>query len=351
MRIRLYYGPSEKPIVEKGLPSYMSHCLVTALLIGFTSVCAYGQSCSPGPGPLGTGPRCGPNPVPCAQCTGTWTDNYGWTYNISSNNNPPYAGTYSVSGTLQSVGLCGALYQNSSGTLAQINGGDGPANTQLNITFSNPDPSGWCDLGNGQYQHIADTQTISVNITNDDCDNASGSWSNSDGCPACSGNLAMTKPSDIPDLNPAETTSVVSWWSSDPTIMLYDETIGSSKSLAGRQVFEMSTAPNDGCWYQDSLYGKQDLTGGGWFVGYYYFNNRYEYDYVGMGYLRVPYYRGQVQNSVNRTPCLVTLPQTMKIYTRLGSQAYFNDTLYYNLPDQVNYGVSKNNVQAWRTYP
>jgi hypothetical protein len=109
--------------------------------------------------------------------------------------------------------------------------------------------------------------------------------------------------------------------------MLYEETIGSSKSMAGRQVFEESTGPDDRCHYPNSIYDPLDLTGGGWFVGYYYFDNRYEYDYVGMGSTVTQYYKGLAPNSVNVTPCVVTLPQTMKIYTRLGSQSYFSDTL------------------------
>ena len=335
--------------VSQGVGSWVSmtvRCIVAASM-SFLSVCAYAQSCSPGPGPEGTGPRCGPNPVPCAYCTGTWTDNYGWVYTISSNNNPPSESTYSVSGTLQApASYCSIRYQNvQSGTLSQTNGGSGPATTELNITFSNPTPTGTCSLNK---QHISNTQTISVKITNDDCDNAAGTWSNSDGV---NGNLSMTKPTDFPDLSPPETTSVVSWWTDDPTIMLYDETIGSSKSMAGRQVFEAAGAPNDTCWFINSLYNYSDLDGGGWYVGYYYFNNRFEYDYVGMFSSAVSYYKGLVPNSVNKTPCLVTVPQTMKIYSRSGSQAYFNDTLYWNLPDKVNYGVSKNNVQAWRTYP
>ena len=44
-------------------------------------------------------------------------------------------------------------------------------------------------------------------------------------------------------------------------------------------------------------------------------------------------------------------PHPMKIHTPAGAQPCFSDTLYWNLPDQVNYGVAKNNVRAWRTYP
>lgn len=321
--------------------------LFIASLLCFISHCIYAQSCSPGPGPNGSGPRCAPNPVPCAHCTGTWTDNFGWVYNINSRDYPPGPGSWLVSGTLKApASSCSVLYQNvSSGTLTQTSGGSGPATTTLNVTFSNPTPTGYC--GN---THISATQTITATITNDDCANASGSRSNSDGS-ASNVPTSLTKPADIP--TGGETTSTVSWDSQFPTIMLFQEGIPSPRSLAGRQVFEAGGAPSDTCWQKvpNSPYAHGDLSGGGWYVGYYYFDSSFHYDYVGMFPDAVKYYKGLAPNSVNVTPCLVTLPQTMKIYTPTGSQSYFSDTLYWNLPDQVNYGVAKNGVQAWRTYP
>ena len=313
-----------------------------AMAISFNFTCIYAQSCSPGPGPSGTGSRCAPNPVPCAHCTGTWTDNFNWVYTISSRDYPPGPGSWLVTGTLRAPAnspgnpsSCAIVWQNvSSGTLQQTSGGSGAGMTRLNVTFSNPSPA-VC----GTFRPAA-TQSTAVNITNDDCANASGTWSNSDGL---SGNLAMTKPADIP--TGGETTTAVSWYSLDPTIMLFQGGIPSSRSLAGRQVFEVAGVPSDTCWQKlapNSLYAHADLTGGGWYVGYYYFDNSYHYDYVGMFSDAVKYYKGLVPNSINVTPCLVTLPQTMKIYTPTGSQSYFNTTLYWNLPDQVNYGVAKN---------
>ncbi len=131
--------------------------------------------------------------------------------------------------------------------------------------------------------------------------------------------------------------------------MLYEQTIGSSKYMAGMQVFE---SPNgnatDTCWFSGSVYNPGGLSGGGWFVGFYFFNNEWDYDYVGMYSGAVTYYRNN-----NRTPCLVTIPQAMNMYQydTAGSFTYFTDTLYWNLPDTVNYGVARNGVQAWRTYP
>jgi hypothetical protein len=96
------------------------------------------------------------------------------------------------------------------------------------------------------------------------------------------------------------------------------------------------------------MYQKDGLSNGGWYVGYYYFNNKWEYDYIGMFSGAVAYYR-----SMHRVPCEVTIPQTMNIYARgtLSSYPYFNDTLYWNIPDNTNYGVAGAGVQAWRTWP
>lgn len=71
-------------------------------------------------------PKCAPNPVPCAHCTGTWTDDFGYTYNLSSNNNPPAIGTYNVTGTIQEPTQdCSVRWQIASGTITQTGGEQG----------------------------------------------------------------------------------------------------------------------------------------------------------------------------------------------------------------------------------
>jgi hypothetical protein len=290
-------------------------------------------------------PPCSPNPVPCAHCAGTWTDNYGGTWTVTSNTTPPSSGTYSVSGTLRvpsPVPGCPTVTWSVSGTLSQTFGSASQrGTTAAHWVASNPSPSSQC----GNWIPFSST-TFDGNILNDGCDFSSGTWSNSDGA---SGSFSMTKPTDFPNLNPAETSTVVAWWSSAPTVALFEQNIGSSTYLAGQQVYEASNgSPTDTCWFSGSIYAPGALSGGGWFVGFYFFNNRWHYDYIGMLPQTVSYYR-----SNNRPPCLITIPQAMRMYARdtLSSSVYFTNTLYINLPDHTNYGVARAGVQAWRTWP
>jgi hypothetical protein len=107
----------------------------------------------------------------------------------------------------------------------------------------------------------------------------------------------MTKPSDVAA---SETSTAVAWWSVYPTVVLYQGNITPANfdSLAGRLPISSTIAP-----------------------------------------------RG-------RTPCLVTAPQAMNIYTRagVGNVRYYTDTIYVSLPDNTNVGVSRGGVQAWRTW-
>jgi hypothetical protein len=139
-----------------------------------------------------------------------------------------------------------------------------------------------------------------------------------------------------------------------PTILMFQGTISSSdsNSLAGRQVFESPNgSPSDSCWRSSDAalgYEEYHLTGGGWFVGFYYFSSSYYYDYVGIVPDYIDYYRQK-----NRPPCLAYASQTMNIYTRagLGSVPYATNLLYgVNLPDYTNVGVARDGVQGWRTW-
>lgn len=326
-------------------------CLSAGLIALACAVSASGQGCG--------SPQCSPNPVPCAHCTGTWSDNTGFTYNISSNNNPPMVGTYNVSGTMQaSPADCSVVYQ-VSGTITQSWGGSGVGLTTLNLTGSNPSPSGSCS---NDGQHISDYQYVDVSITNNGCDYASGSWSNSDGF---QGNLTMTKPADIPDEFPTQTSSAVCWWDQGCggvwPVVLFEDTIGSSKSMAGRQAYEWQGASTqDTCWFQGSWFPPYGLSGGGWYVGYYWgsgggagYSNKMEYDWVGLGPDTVTYYNGiNVEgstNAMNRVPCTMNAPQNMSLYTHTSSQEYLTDELTISI-QQGWYGVAKNGVQAWRQY-
>ena len=175
---------------------------------------------------------------------------------------------------------------------------------------------------------------------------ASGTWANSTGIG--SGSFDMTKASDIAL---TETSTAIAWWSTYPTVLLFQGSISSTNSLAGRQVFESTNgSPSDSCNRAgDAALGYQSyhLTGGGWYVGFYYFNSWYDYDYVGIPPTYVNYYRGK-----GRTPCAMAAPQMMNIYTRAGlsSVSYYSDTLQISLPDNSNVGVERGGLWGWRTW-
>jgi hypothetical protein len=213
--------------------------------------------------------------------------------------------------------------------------------TSFTWNATNPSPSGSC----GGYTPVS-SQTYTGTITNDGCDVAGGTWSNSSNL---SGGFSMTKPSDLPDGNPTEITNAIQWDPTYPTQADYEGAIQTSKSFAGRQVAEHPTSPaSDACWFQGSGVDEYVLSGGGWFVGYLAFDSKYDYDIVGLTPDAITIYR---KNS--RTPCLISAPQTMSAYTRatLSSDDYYNDTLYISLPDQSWVGVSRGGLQAWRTWP
>lgn len=199
------------------------------------------------------------------------------------------------------------------------------------------------------------TFSISVNITNDGCDYASGTYTNPDD--GGSGNLTMTKPADIPDENPVQTSAAFCWLDQCPaggswTIGIFRDTIGSSKSMAGRQAYESQGASSqDNCWYQGSVFDPYGLSGGGWYVGNDLFGNEMDFDQVGIPPAEVAWYNGS-NGGLNRVPCVISAPQTMALYTHTSSQPYILNTVSISL-QQGQYGVGKtsgNSVQAWRPY-
>jgi hypothetical protein len=263
---------------------------------------ASGQSCST--------PLCSPNPVPCAHCIGTWLDNTGARWTVTSLGNPLGPGTQAVSGsvTVPFPAGCPSVTWTVSGTLTQTTGNAYTAGTTaLNWQASNPNPSRSC----GGVTPVS-TMTYTGNIDNNGCDTGAGSSVNSSGV---HGSFSMTKPTDVAS---SETSAAVAWYSVYPTILLFQGNISpaSLNSLAGRQVFESPNGtPTDSCYRTtdpSNIYPFH-LSGGGWYVGYYYFNSSYYYDYVGFTPGLISYYR-----SKGRTPCLATAPQAMNIYTRAG---------------------------------
>lgn len=288
-------------------------------------------------------PPCSLNPVPCAHCTGAWSDGIA-TWTLASNNNPPSQGSYSVSGSVSAPHPggpgCPVTTWTVSGTIIHTPGTPTVrAVTGITWNASNPSPNISC----GTHSPAA-SFSITGTILNNGCNTGSGTFSR----PGISTSVSLSKTADVPDMSPYEYVSAIAWWGISPTVMVFEQGLASTKSLAGRQVFEQPTsASTDTCWWVGSSFAYGGLSTGGWYVGAYYFNSQWHYDYVGMLHMGVDHYR-----SNGRIPCLVTIPQTMLIYSNdtSSSTPYVYNTLYWNLPDYVNVGVSRAGVQAWRTY-
>ena len=255
------------------------------------------------------------------------------------NNNPPTQGVYTVSGTVKTPypGCTTRTYQ-VTGTLTH---NVGLSTFAWNATNPQPPPA---PCGDG-FLH-APSFSYSGSVTNNGCNTGSGTWSQL----GETGSFTVSRPADYPDLSPTETSTPRAWSPQYPTVMQYEGKIRATKSFAGRQVFETpGNLPTDTCWYPDSGFIPYSLSGGGWYVGYYFFlGNQFHDDWIGFPPNMVLDYR-----AAGRTPCLASAGQVMRLYTNgvSGSQIYKTNTLYINLPDNVWVGTARDGAQAWRQYP
>src|SRR5258708_5367972 len=167
------------------------------IIAGLGSVFAQDPGCS--------SPPCSPNPVACAHCAGTWTDNGGAVWTVTSNTTPPSAFTYPVSGSVvvpAGAFGCPSITYSVSGSITQTFGSSTTrGTTAIQWVASSPSPSSSC----GGYTPVS-SQTYNGNILNDGCDFGSGNWTNSSGL---HGSFSMTKPTDRPDQSPAESSTAV----------------------------------------------------------------------------------------------------------------------------------------------
>lgn len=250
------YLVSGRPAFSRGRRLVGNAALAFAILgsVICSNNIAFGQGCSK--------PICSPNPTPCAHCIGTWTDNYGETWQLHSPGYPLAPGTQSITGTVKVPNPgCPTVTFAVSGTLTQTNGtvSNGIALTGGTTTFeldaSDPSPPEPCGL------YVPAPFKYLGSIANDGCDTASGTWQNSGGGP--NGNFDMTKPTDVAG---TESSTAVAWWSSYPTILLFQGNISSTYSLAGRQVMESPNGtPSDSCYKTGDPPSivQYHLTGGG----------------------------------------------------------------------------------------
>lgn len=258
------------------------------------------------------------NPVPCAHCNGTWTDDGGSNWTVASAS-ATGLGTYNVSGSVTTphpVAGCPTITYTVTGSLTLSSGGI----TQIYWLAGSPSPSTSC----GGYTPVS-SMTYRGEILNNGCDMGNGTWENSRGA---KGNFDMTKPPDLPDYTPAETTVPVGWSSQWPTVQQWRQTLQASTNFTGRQVLELPAYGADGCWFPGSIFAPYYIDGSGWFVGYWYFDNLWGDDYVGVAPAAATYYRTQ-----GRAPCSAYAPQDMQIYVQdvNGSQSYFQDVVGFTI--------------------
>lgn len=248
------------------------------------------------------------NPVPCANCNGRWTDNYGDVWTLDTNwSIGDTAITGSQSGPI-GPGCPNVTYGSVSGSLTRIPGsGSTNGRTTFTVTASGPVPSSYPGCS------IASSVTFSGEIYNDGCSTGSGTWSNS---LTYSGTFTWSKPCETPT---SETTNGDNWaditYGGEPTEFAFQAQLNASSSYNGRQVYEASGGiGSDGCWFPGSMYGTLDsITGGGWPVGSFAYNY-YGYDTVGYISAAVSYYRSERPGQGLVFPCSSTIHQNMTIY-------------------------------------
>jgi hypothetical protein len=214
-------------------------------------------------------------PAACTNCSGTRTDNYGYTWILDTTGGQP--GTVSGSFTSNGVDGCPNTTRSVSGTHDRTNG-------QFNINATNPNPPAGTPCANGAV--IADFINYPGTIDSGGCNTGSGSWSN--GQPP-GGSFSWSKPCDVPS---GDTTYYSNFWgdsnqdvnTSEPTVYLWYGQVNADRDFTGRTVMEQQGPPgNDACWFEGSLALKFDhVTGGSWNVNTpALFYNGYAFDEVG----------------------------------------------------------------------
>lgn len=319
----------------------MKIALLCQLLLCFTmaSVSVVAQSS------CGT-PPC-PNPIPCANCNGTWTDNYGDVWSLDTNWS---VGDTAITGSQTGpVGLgCPSVTYNVSGSLNRTPGsGSTNGRTTFSVTGTGPIPSSYPGCA------IASSVTFNGEIYNNGCSTGSGTWSNSLGY---SGSFTWSKPCETPA---SETTNGNDWaditYGGEPTAYAFQAQLNAPTSYNGRQVYEASGGTgSDGCWFSGSLYQPfNSVTGGGWPVGSIAYNY-YGYDTVGYGSATVSYYRSERAGLGLAFPCSSTIYQNMMIYCTGqpagGGTLYQRNTLTSTI-DTGSVGEARGSDSVTRLWP
>ena len=318
-------------------------CAVAALAMFFASVNAPAQIGVPGC----TGTPC-LNTVPCKQCTGRWTDDFGGTWNVTSSASDSASGTLFVN--VQSFGCISQTYQ-VAGNLIPVAGTIANGYASISLHATNPVPGYG---GTGCRYNIATYADLTAAIQNNGCDLVTYS-SSTLVTDRGTVNTNLSRPADLPT---GETTAFVGWstgayatigqWRSALT-----GGINPPPTFDGRQVTEAAAGESsDTCHFEGSRFQPAGLSGGVWNVGFYFYNT-WDDDYVGNLPAAVTYYRQNL-----RPPCSATVPQGMYIFTH-GQYGYEQsyESLYTTgsvgegIPDYTHIGSSRDGHTASKVWP
>ncbi len=282
------------------------------------------------------------NPVPCEHCTGTWTDDVGAVWTVTSDLAPTW-GTWGVTGSLSApIGPgCPRASYSVEGWITQTWGSDSVYGaTSFHWRAFNPAPYTPCGGLTPQA-----SITYDGNIENNGCDKGSGTWTNSSGL---GGSFSVSKPPEIPW---GESTTAVGWSSVyGGSVQQWRQVLQGFGNFAGRQVTESPTGGDlDTCNFAGSGVDNYHVTGGTWNVGFWFWDSTWGDDYVGWSGDRVTFYR-----SNGRPPCSASAGQGMNITIqgRSGAlQNYLFDGIGTGLPDYATVTSSRAGQTVSRTWP
>ena len=282
------------------------------------------------------------NPVPCENCSGTWTDDYGAIWGVTSEQAVTW-GTWSVTGNVSvphPITGCPRINYTVSGSVTQTWGSDTAYGaTSFTWQASNPSPSTICS-GVTPFTSV----TYNGSIENNGCNKGNGTWMNSSGG---SGSFTMSKPPEVPS---GELTTSVGWSSGYGGSVHQWRQVLQGPFLAGRQVAESPTGGDlDTCNWPDSGVDNFRVTGGYWNVGFFFWDNTWGDDYIGWTGARVTYYRTNM-----RPPCSASAGQGMNIAIQGRSGALHNylvGSIGTGLPDSVTVTSSRAGQTVSTTWP
>lgn len=281
-------------------------------------------------------PACNPsagnciNPLPCADCSGQWTDNYQDTFIINHDSQGVLTGS---SGTFNSPyvqnGLCPAVTYTLNGQFVPVYGDSTtPGRTDFVFEATNPDHGSTANCQVSTNTRFMGSIPSAGGGGGTNCGHADGTWTNSLGY---SGTFRWDRACNVPSGNPAEKSTFVEWgnnYGQDANFAAFTATISGNINWDGRDVIESAGAALDTCAIEGIA--PPAVTGGLWHVGILgidtntstnLLNNTYGLDFVGDTTATVTFIKNR------GVSCRRTVEQIMKIFC--STPTLWRDTMPY----------------------